>query len=86
MERVDHLMDELRYSFKIVVPQNYQQNADAPRDIKIFDSFRHWNVSLSLILPHLKPISFVKDEYGNRRQGQGNANHRQEGLRVCFPR
>ena len=41
MEGVDHLMDEHRYGFKIVVPQNHQQNADAPRDIKIFDSLRH---------------------------------------------
>ena len=51
VEGVDQLMDKQGYGFKIVVPQNHQQNADTPRDIKVFDSLGHWNVSLALILP-----------------------------------
>ena len=51
MEGVDHLVDEQRYGFKIIVPQHHQQNADAPRNIQVSDSLRHGFVSSTLILP-----------------------------------
>ncbi len=45
VEGVNEVIKERGIGFKIIVPQNHQQNANAFCNVKVFDSFRHHDVS-----------------------------------------